>query len=275
MIKNYKLKRLYTLLVLSLLLTSNGVWGQMDFETAPIENDRNVFKDGEWFQFRIHYGIFNASYVTLGLESDTIKGVPVFHAKGYGATTGLARLFYKVEDYYDSYFSQDNGLPVWFVRNIYEGGYTKDLEIHFDHENQLAKINDKKNKKKQVVKVNPDAHDLISAFYYLRNVKDASKMKIGESIEINMFFDAENYLFKLKFMGVETLDSKFGKVRCRKYIPYVQSGRVFKAKESVTLWVSDDENKIPIRFQADIAVGSIECDLENYKNLKHPFEIQL
>ena len=98
----------------------------------------------EWFQFRIHYGILNASYVTLGLEKDTLDNVPVFHAKGYGATTGIAKFFYKVEDYYDSYFSEENGLPLWFIRNINEGGYTKNLEIKFDHKKRVAKINDKK-----------------------------------------------------------------------------------------------------------------------------------
>ena len=271
------MNRLKTILFLGFLMISLGSWGQMNVDgaEAPLEDNQNVFKDGEWFQFRIHYGFFNASYVTLSLEADTINEVPVFHAKGYGTTTGLARLFYKVEDYYDSYFSQENGLPLWFIRNINEGGYTKDLEIRFDHEKEIAKINDKKKKKKQEIKVNPNAHDLISAFYHLRNINDTSAMNVGESVEINMFFDAENYLFKLKYLGVETLNTKFGKVRCRKYIPYVQSGRVFKEQESVTLWVSDDENKIPIRFQADLTVGAIKCDLENFKNLKHPFEIKL
>ena len=271
------MNRLKTILLVSFLTISFGSWGQMDIDTTeePIEGYQNVFKDGEWFQFRIHYGFFNASYVTLSLEADTINEVPVFHAKGYGTTTGLARLLYKVEDYYDSYFSQENGLPLWFIRNINEGGYTKDLEIHFDHEKEIAKINDKKKKKRQEIKINPNAHDLISAFYHLRNTKNTSAMKVGKSVEINMFFDAENYLFKLNYLGIETLNTKFGKVRCRKYIPYVQSGRVFKEQESVTLWVSDDENKIPIRFQADIAVGSIKCDLENFKNLKYPFEIKL
>jgi hypothetical protein len=50
---------------------------------------------------------------------------------------------------------------------------------------------------------------------------------------------------------------------------------VFREEESVTIWVSNDENKIPIRLQADIAVGSIKCDLENFKNLKHPFKIKI
>jgi hypothetical protein len=51
------------------------------------------------------------------------------------------------------------------------------------------------------------------------------------------------------------------------------AGRVFKEEESLTLWVSKDKNKVPLRIQADLAVGSLRADLEAYKGLKHPFKI--
>ncbi len=270
------MKKHFVLFILTFISFLNIIWGQLHLDSTEAKEEyENVFKDGEWFQFRVHYGIFNASYITLELEADTINEVPVFHAKGYGATVGLARFLYKVEDYYDSYFSKEDGLPLKFTRNINEGGYTKNVEIQFNHKERIAKINDKKNKKRLQVEINAKAQDLISSFYYLRNVKNTSSMKVGESVEINMFFDEENYLFKLKLLGIETLKTKFGNIRCRKYIPYVQSGRVFESQESVILWVSDDQNKIPVRVQANLVIGSIKCDLENFKNLKHPFEIQL
>ena len=58
-----------------------------------------------------------------------------------------------------------------------------------------------------------------------------------------------------------------------KFRPYVQSGRVFREKESVTLWITDDGNKVPIRLQAELAIGAIVADLYNFKNLKYPFKI--
>ena len=88
-----------------------------------------------------------------------------------------------------------------------------------------------------------------------------------------MFFDEENYLFKLKFLGYDILNTKFGYVDCIKFRPYVQSGRVFKEQESVTLWISNDKNKIPVKMKADLKIGAIECDLENFKNLNHQFKI--
>ena len=115
--------------------------------------------------------------------------------------------------------------------------------------------------------------DLISCFYYLRNFFPKEKLIKNESFNINMFFDSENYVFKLKYLGNEVITSKFGKINCMKFRPIVQSGRVFEEQESVTLWVSNDNNRLPIRLQADILVGSIKADLENFKNLKHPFKI--
>lgn len=238
-------------------------------KTEPVE----PYKAGEWFQLRLHYGPFNASYATLSLESDTINGTPVFHAKGFGETTGLARWFFKVEDYYESYFDAKTGMPYKFIRNINEGGYTKNIEIDFDHSKLVARVNDKKKKTINNFSIQPNVQDLMSCFYYLRNFYPVKKLPINDSFDINMFFDNENYVFKLKYLGVETIDTKFGSISCMKFRPMVQSGRVFKEQESLTLWVSDDLNRLPIRFKADILVGSIMADLENFKNLKHPFKI--
>ncbi len=232
------------------------------------------FKDGEWFEFRIYYGFFNASYASIKLEQDTINNIPVFHSKGYGKTTGIARWFFKLEDHYESYFDKEKIIPYKFIRNIYEGGYTKNVEINFDQEELIANINNKKKKIKTDVPFKINAQDLVSSFYYLRKFYPRDKMKMNESFNINMFFDNENYVFKLKYLGKEVIDSKFGDIECLKFIPIVQSGRIFKEQESVTIWISNDKNRIPIRVQADVIVGSIKADLENFKNLKYPFKIK-
>jgi hypothetical protein len=139
----------------------------------------------------------------------------------------------------------------------------------------MAHVNNKKKNKKASFPIEENVQDLISAFYYLRNFYDTSSLKEGEDLRLNMFFDQENYLFKLRFLGRETIETAFGKVRCIKLRPFVQSGRVFSEQESVTLWVSDDQNKIPVKMRADLRVGSIDCDLDQFKNLQHPFNIEV
>ena len=241
------------------------------------EKERSIkpaFKSGEWLKFRIHYGWINASYATLQVKNSKVDDKSVYHVVGKGRTTGLARAFYKVDDRYESYFDKEDYKPYKFVRKINEGGYKKDIEINFDYDRDQAVLNDKKNKKKYNFTIQDSIQDLISAFYYVRNTYEFEDLVEGESIKLNMLYDDDGiFQFKLKYLGKEVLRTKFGKVECLKFRPYVQAGRVFKEQESLSLWVSNDLNKIPIRIKADIAVGSIKADLDGYNGLKNQFKI--
>ncbi|MBC8766644.1 DUF3108 domain-containing protein [Arenibacter sp. BSSL-BM3] len=234
----------------------------------------SAFQIGEWLKFRIHYGFLNASYATLQVKSHNLDGVPVYHVVGNGKTTGFASIFFKVDDTYESYFDKKDGRPYKFIRKIDEGGYTKDIEVNFDHNKDIAVLNDKKKDKKFNFTIQEGIQDLVSAFYFLRNNYKVEELVEGESIELNLLYDDDGvFKFKLKYLGTEVLRTKYGKVECLRFRPYVQSGRVFKEQESLSLWVSNDNNRIPIRIQADLSVGSIKADLDGYNGLKHQFKI--
>lgn len=238
------------------------------------QEDNSAFKPGEWLKFRIHYGFLNASYATLYVTEGNIDDTPVYHVIGKGKTTGFASLFFKVDDRYESYFDKETGMPLRFIRKIDEGGYTKDIEINFDQEADVAVLHDKKNKKKLNFALDGTIQDLVSGFYYLRNHYDPKDLRVGKSIELKMLYDDDGvFRFRLKYLGKEVLKTKFGKVECLKFRPYVQSGRVFREEESLSMWVSNDANRIPIRIKADLAVGSIKADLEAYNGLKNQFKI--
>ncbi|WNH13790.1 DUF3108 domain-containing protein [Thalassobellus suaedae] len=234
----------------------------------------SAFEDGEWFKFKMSYsGWMKAGNATLTVKDSKLGDKDVYHVVGKGWTTGMIKWFFKVKDRYESYFDKETNMPYKFVRNIDEGGHTKDLEIDFDQQNNKAYVNDKKHNKKSVIDTKPNIQDMVSTFYYLRNNLDTSDLKIGDEVRIDMFFDEENYGFKLKYLGEETISTDFGKIETLKFRPYVMAGRVFKEEESLTLWVSKDKNKLPLRIKADLAVGSLRADLEAFKGLKHPFKI--
>lgn len=238
------------------------------------DTNEKAFKSGEWFQFRIHYGILSASYATLEVKEHYMKGKPVHHVIGKGRTVGLARLFYKVDDTYETFIDKEDGRPYKFIRNIDEGGHTKNIEINFDYAKNEALYHDKKRDQKKMLSIHDEIHDMVSTFYYLRNKVDINKLKVDDVFTLDMLYDDdETFKFRLKYLGKEIIRTKFGKVECLKFRPYVQSGRVFKEKESLTIWVSNDQNKIPLRIKANLAVGSIKADMNAYKGLKHQFKI--
>ncbi len=233
-----------------------------------------AFEVGEWFKFRIHYGFINAGYATLEVKEATRNNKKVYHAIGRGYTTGMSRFIFKVEDLYESYFDKETGKPFQFVRKINEGGYTKNQEGFFDQGANTVLVKDYKNKSEANFRTPEEVQDIMSSFYYLRNHPTIDKLKVGESVAIDMFFDNETTKFKLKYLGKEDIETKFGTISTMIFRPLVQSGRVFKEEESVTVWISDDDNKLPIRIKASLLVGSIKAELESFKGLKYSFRIK-
>ena len=255
-----------TLLIILTVLT-------MQFSFAQEES---AFQSGEWFRFEMSYsGFLKAGNATLAVRDYEYKGKPVYHVIGKGWTTGAIRWFFKVKDRYESFIDKTTGNPYKFIRNIDEGGHTKNIEIEFDHLNNKAHVYNKKKKRKKIIETKPNIQDMVSTYYYLRNSIDVENLKKGDEITINMFFDEENYGFKLKYLGTELIKTQFGKVNSLKFRPYVMAGRVFKEEESLTLWVSNDQNKVPLRIKADLAVGSLRADLDAFKGLKYPFKIHV
>ena len=234
----------------------------------------SAFGDGEWFKFKMSYsGWVKAGNATLTVKDEKFNDKDVYHVVGKGWTSGMIKWFFKVKDRYESYFDKTTLLPYKFIRNINEGGHTKDLEIDFNQKENKAHVFDKKHNTRKTFDTTPNIQDMVSTYYYLRNTIDISKLKIGDEIRTDMFFDEENYGFKLKYLGEEIIDTDFGRIETIKFRPYVMAGRVFKEEESLTLWVSKDKNKLPLRIKADLRVGSLRADLEAFKGLKHSFKV--
>lgn len=235
---------------------------------------QSAFQTGEFFKFRIHYGVVNAGYATLEVKEAVRDNKKVHHVVGKGYTTGMTKFFFKVEDNYESYFDKITGKPYQFVRKIDEGGYTKNQEGFFNQDKNTVTVKDYKHKTSKTFTVTEDVQDIVSTFYYLRNYPKVDKMEVGESIMVDMFFDDEVTKFKLKFIGREVIDTKWGKVATMMFRPYVQAGRVFKEQESLTVWISDDDNKIPVRIKASLAVGSLKADLDDFRGLKTALKVR-
>lgn len=249
-------------LVFSIVM-SQLVWAQID----------NI-KNGEKLKYRIHYGFVNAGTAELSANQITYKGRPHYRVVGEGKSTGMVRAFFAVNDIYESYIDMQTGLPSYYVRNVSEGGYRRHYETSFDHDGQSLVLKDKLGvygtRNFKTVK---GIQDMLSAFYYLRSIEN-HKFAVGNYVKLNVWIDDESYPFVLRVAGIENKKTKFGTVECLKIIPTVQSGRVFKDKEGVTIWVTNDQNHIPVEMEAKLVVGSLKASLDGYQNNKYPIKFR-
>jgi hypothetical protein len=262
------MKKLFILLLLIISVTS---FGQSVKKLTP--EKEQAFKHGEWLKFRMSYSNFlNAGYSTIEVKETKNFNKEAFHIIGKGKSTGLVSLFFKVKDDYQTFMYKKSLKPYRFIRKINEGGYTKDQEIIFNYDTKEATVKNYKHNTETKHPINDEIQDMLSSLYFLRNQK-LRELNKGDEIELPMFFDQEIHNFKLLFLEKEIIKTKFGNIKALAFRPMVQAGRVFKEQESVTVWISDDENKIPLRIKASLAVGSLRADLDAFKGLAHPFNI--
>jgi len=233
------------------------------------------FKPGEKVTYTIQYGIITAGNATLNLDSDILNGKEVWHSKLAARTTGMAEALFKVLDIYESYIDTVTELPVKSIRNVREGRYRNYNEVLFDHESR----SDSSILNSDLTGIHiapPRIHDILSCFYYFRNhiLPVDSNLKKGELTTIITWFCDELYPIRLRYIGTDVVKTKVGKIKCYKFNPVTETGRLFKTEEDVSFWFSADKNFLPVKIRFDIFVGSFTCEIMSYEGLIYPLEIK-
>ena len=228
--------------------------------------DNKAFKAGEELNYRLHYGIINAGTAKLEVKKldKKIAGREVYHVVGSGRSTGAFDWVFKVRDRYETFLDVDGVFPWLFVRNISEGGYKKHQTYKF-----VQNKNKVDNGKGKTFETPSGVQDMLSAFYYARSM-DYTKAKKNEVFTVWSFVDDELWPLKIRFLKRETIKVGGKKYKAMKFCPVVQEGRLFENEDDVSVWISDDENKIPLLAQGKIWVGSIKFELTSAKGLANP-----
>jgi len=230
-----------------------------------LENDS--FTSGEKLEYKVHYGLINAAEAVIDIDNDiqTINNRPCYKVNVFGKTTGSFDFFLRVRDTWRSYIDTVSIVPQRFHRNIEEGKYRKKENIMFDHYKNLATVEGKK--ETNTYKVPDNVQDIVSGIYYLRTL-DYDKRKVGEPIRIQGFFDEEVFDFTVTYRGKTTVETKAGNIKAIRLVPKMPKNKLFDGEDAISVYLSDDKNKIPVLIQAEMFVGSVKVDLYKYKGLK-------
>lgn len=249
------------LILLSMVLFSFSYVQPVAFGTK-VEN--LAYQEGEVLKYRIHYGVINAGVVNMQVSQPIeINKRKAYNLKIEGETLKSFDWAFKVRDKFESWVDVESLTPLRYSKTVREDNYFhQDIAI-YNHDEQFLK-----NKKGQLA-ITKYTQDLASAIYYLRTLDYSDKNK-GTSYPIDVYMDNEIHHLQVKYVGKETINSDLGKIRCIKLKPELVVDRVFKHKDAMTVWVTDDLNHIPVRIQTDIRVGSLKVDLKHYENLKNP-----
>ena len=170
-----------------------------------------------------------------------------------------------------------NGLrPLKFTRDTYEGkNEAKNTYIyHWDAAEPYIDADvhtSSMGHKKLELPLTKCTFDLPALFFFARNI-DMNKVQKGKKYPMTFAIDDDVYNVYFILYGRETVKVKgLGTVRTIKFAARLVAGEVFNGEEDMMIWVSDDDNRIPVKFEAPILVGTASGRLKSYEGLKYPF----
>jgi hypothetical protein len=172
-----------------------------------------------------------------------------------------------VYDEYISYVNSTSLSPIHFIRNVNEGGYTIKQNYLFNSKKNEVLAED------SIYQIPKQTQDMLSGFYFTRALLNYQNVQIDSIVKLNVFMDEEIYPMQIKYEKNEVIKTKWGKINCMVFTPQLQEGRVFKDGKGMRIWISDDENKLMIKVETKIIVGTIKAELSSFKGLKNPLSI--
>lgn len=252
-----------SLIAILLLLVTTTTSAGDDF--CGIVN--STFQKGEKITFKVFYSVIGlyvdagTAYVNVGVER--LNNRYTYHIVADGYSNPTYDWIFKVRDRYESYIDTLTLKPYKFVRNVDEGGYKKKENVVFNHDAKTATT------EKGIIPIPACVQDVISSVYYARNI-DYNRYKVNDKIPFSMFIDNEVYQLTIRYLGKETVKTKYGKFNAIKIKPLLIKGSIFEGGEKMNIWISDDANHIPLRVESPITVGSVKVDMMGFSNLRYP-----
>ena len=234
---------------------------------------------GEKLVFTASYnmsGILNdLAQVTMETNTVNTSSSTLLHLKCTATTFSKWDSFFKIRDLYESYVSPTSITPYLYKRDIYEGGYVKKMEYKYDQKNHTVKSTKSKKRKdgtywdeKKNIAIGANTKDLVATLYKLRTF-DFSKATPGKSKTLTVIFDNQEEQVTFTFLGTETINTAIGKKNCYKLAISINTSDVLKGTNDNLLWLTADDNKVPVYAKFKIAVGNGELRIKSASGLKN------
>jgi len=245
-------------------------------DPEPCSNTNSTFQNGEKITYKIYYNL-NFVWIPAGeVVFKVFDEGTQWHYQAIGTTYSSYEWFFTVRDEYNSWVDKNTLLPNYSERSVNEGDYHIFEKISFNQSERKMTVWRSKKKGETETKtehaVKDCVHDVLSSLYNLRNV-DFANQQSGYSLPFRIFMDKEEYPLKMKYMGKESKKKIYGmgKYKTMKFQPDVIAGEVFNADAKMTVWVSDDQNRIPLLIETPVSVGSVKMVMKDYWGLKYEF----
>ena len=221
---------------------------------------------GERLTYSLGWGIITAGTATLEVIPKADGKIEfVTHAFDSGALKKL----YPVSDTVYTRVRGESLETEVFYKSLHEGDFHNKSEIRFDRAGKKALLSDTVflDPVKRTVKRSSDTavtiqgmeHSIMSAFYFVRTIP----LAVGDTSRFSAVSGTKRYELKVIVHGREKMKYKGKSYNVVKIEPVLDGDGIFNSKGRIFIWLTDDERRIPLLMECEVALGSVKARLKS------------
>ena len=223
---------------------------------------------GERLEYELSWGFITAGYATIEVKARNDGKSEIYTDATANKTVNK---FYPVHDTVFTLVRNKGLMTDVFRKSLHEGTFHNKSLIRFDRNAKRALLSDTvfKDPVKHVVKRSADTsvtiegleHSIMSAFYLVRTLP----LKEGATSRFSAVSGKKRYELKVIVHKRETIKTDLGSFKTVKVEPVLDGDGIFNSSGRIFIWFTDDEKRIPVLMQCEIALGSIKAELTKVK----------
>jgi len=221
---------------------------------------------GETLDYEISWGFITAGNARMLIRK--AKNANELEIISRAWNNGAFETIFPVKDTVKSIVSADSLLPKIFDQKISEGSYKRKAIMNYNFKIKRASLKDTAYKGSTlrygldtVITLKGGERCILSAFYLARILK----LEPGDTAYFDAIGGKKTYKLKIICHGREVINTVLGKKKCLIIEPVIQGDGLFKAKGKLTIWLTDDDERLPVVMKSEIAIGSIKATLTGVK----------
>jgi Protein of unknown function (DUF3108) len=234
--------------------------------SSPAQVERQVpFKSGEVLAYDISW----SDYLTAATATVTVKdkrpsfGSTAYYLVAEGQPVGFVAAIYSVYYKVDSLLDVNTLLPQRASVFSQEGRRRRMQVTRFDQVQRKATYEiTTATVQKHELRLPSPAQDPLSALYLLRTLE----MRQGDTTTLAIVNEGTLHNVRVTIAGREPVETPLGRQSAWKLIPQALDGSGKPAGDEVTIWISDDARRLPLRIDARLDIGVFRLVLREARN---------
>lgn len=226
------------------------------------DNLQSAFRAGEQFDYNVYFEFIQGGSARMAVEDVVnINGHNCYHIVSTARSTKAVDMFYKVRDRIETWRDLKGGFSRRYSKKLREGSYGCDKLVEYYPDSSMAFYYRNLDAEAETLEVLGNIQDVLSAFYDVRT----QPLEVGKSIFIDLHDIDKRYKLEVAVLDKEKVEVPAGTFDCFVVEPRLQSSGLFRREGNIVIWLSDDENRIPVLMKSKLYFGRVWAKLTSFQ----------